>query len=266
MTPKKRKKTNIQKILNRPVQSNEQHSISPKKEGFLGWMSYMGWGLSIWLVPFWVSKLLDFYGKADVVYLLTFRGEVVWDGLYFLSWGLLILPIIIFYKSSYRLLCETVKGLFLFIGYEFIFLNFWALLSQWLDRNNDFWHLVLSIIVYFFMLFCCVFVECFRNKLSIAKKISCFMISFIGVLRTLFLFDWENFDKYLYLCVSLFFELVLPTLLLIGYLYYFYKKYKDGYRYVWLKVLLFPLFLFIPMGYEEEIIIKPEIVMGDPLY
>ena len=32
MTPKKRKKTNIQKILNCPVQSNEQHSISPKKE------------------------------------------------------------------------------------------------------------------------------------------------------------------------------------------------------------------------------------------
>jgi hypothetical protein len=171
---------------------------------------------------------------------------------------------IVFLKSPYLLLRETIKGLFLFIGYEFTFLIFLRLFSLWLDRNYEcFWDFGFSAIMYFFMMFCWVFVACFRKKLSIAEKIACFMIAFIGVLWTLFLFDWENFDKYLDLCVRSFFVLILPTLLLIGYLYYFYKKSKDGYRYVWLKVFLFSWWLFIPLEYME---IERVNSFGDPLY
>jgi hypothetical protein len=66
---------------------------------------------------------------------------------------------------------------------------------------------------------------------------------------------------------KLFLLFALLILLLFGYLYYFYKKSKDGYRYVWLKVFLFSWWLFIPLGYMEikrNTEIMP--IMGDTLY
>lgn len=83
------------------------------------------------------------------------------------------------------------------------------------------------------------------------------MIVIIGV--GIGLFSKEYYDLFLL------FELLIP--LLFGYLYYFYKKSKDGYRYVWLKALLFPLLFFIPI----EIVEVPDRwpdggLMGDTLY
>ena len=47
MTPPKRQKANIKKILDNPVQSKAQEILRPKKEGFWGWLSYLGLGLLI---------------------------------------------------------------------------------------------------------------------------------------------------------------------------------------------------------------------------
>ena len=47
MTPPKRQKANVKKILDNPVQSKAQELLRPKKEGFWGWLSYLGLGLLI---------------------------------------------------------------------------------------------------------------------------------------------------------------------------------------------------------------------------
>jgi hypothetical protein len=244
MTPQKRKKTNIQKILNRPVQSNEQHSISPKKEGFLGWMSYIGWALYIWLVLFVICNLCYSYCDGRVIFFVE-RLSSEYHLIALLS--SVILPMIVFLKSPYRFLHDIIK-IFLLTMINAIA---WMMLFQCFVWGEKCWNIggiILGVILGFIAFYC------FGNKLSSAQKILCFMIVIIGV--GIGLFSQEYYD--------LFLLFTLLILLLFGYLYYFYKKSKDGYRYVWLKVFLFSWWLFIPIEYKETGI--DNALMGDPLY
>ena len=134
MTPKKRKKTNIQKILNRPVQSNEQHSISPKKEGFLGWMSYIGWASYIWLVLFVISELCNLDCDGRVVFFAE-RFLSKYNIIPFLS--SLILPMIVFFKSPYRFLHDSIKIFLL----TMIYATAWMMLFQWFVWGEQCWNI-----------------------------------------------------------------------------------------------------------------------------
>ena len=250
MTPKKRVKADVQKILDNPVQSDVQQVISPKKEGFWGWMSYVGWALCLWFM------FNTFYGTIfiDNNRYLIFSGDWIFDflkdskylhytGLFFL-WTV---PCILFYKYPCPLLQSLSKILFFYPLCPVCF-------SLWIKIRYFEGAFIVFIFVYFMLLFSVLFYW-FRKKIAIGTIVA-FCIGSL-ILSDVFFEMW--FDNDVYYCIMLFY-ILLP----IPYLYYFYKKSKDGYRYVWLKALLFPLLLFIPITIKIEER-YPEGLMGDIL-
>lgn len=190
MTPQKRQKANVKKILDNPVQSKVQEVLRPKKEGFFGWLSYLGWSLLIIPFTFWFDDFLP----NDII------------------------PIYTIDKFDYYYLTQRLWGIGLIL----------AVINMIKFRN-------------------------YHSKVL-------FLISFcLSGLTTLFLFKlgtsridiphrllsiYSTNVRYYILYTLYFYSLC-------WYSYYFYKKSKTGYRWVWLKVLIPFLLPLLPLLFIE---------------
>ena len=239
MTPQKRVKADVQKILDNPVQSDAQQAIAPKKEGFWGWMSYVGWTLCLWFMfdmldvfrPIHMDErnFLIFLGTQILEFLDDFKGLVY--TVLFLLW---FMSFIIFYKSPYPLVRSFFYLLFFYL-FCAIHFGFWIIGAGYLKVGYVGYVGYMGVIFVYCMLLFEVLFYRFSTKIAIGITAAFFVGSLIIVLNDIFFKMQEDYFVML-------FYIPLP----IFYLYYFYKKSKDGYRYVWLKVLVFPLLLFIP--------------------
>ena len=253
MTPQKRKKANVQKILDNPVQSDAQQAIAPKKEGFWGWMSYVGWTLCLWFMFDMLCETIfidhnHFLILLEYYFFYFLKGsEYLYYAALFCSWTV---PCILLYKSPYPLLRSLSKILFfspLYVVYFYLWGRGFKALEGPLIVFAFIWTMsLLGVLFYLFI-----------------KKIAIILtaVFFIGMIAPYGIFLGK---------IGLDIEFPEPLLyifLFIPYLYYFYKKSKDGYRYVWLKALLFPLLFFIPIFFIPiETVEEPVGLMGDILY
>lgn len=181
MAPQKRKKINVQKILKNPVQSN-QKPLFMQKEGIWGWLSYIGWALTIVfpLIVFLYS-LFRYSSYLNLAFPLLDFGII---DLIVISLGIIITAVNI-WKSKYPLPNKCRK----------IILSIFVVLTIALEL------------------------------IAPDRLLELNMIWFIAWLWV-FLFFW--------------------------YLHYFYKKSKNGYRKVWLKVILFTIIPMLPLSYFVE--------------
>ena len=196
MTPQKRQKANVKKILDNPVQSKAQEILRPKKEGFFGWLSYLGWSL-------WCVFPLVLFVPTEID---TFLSEYeVWNTL----------------LDNYPLFILSSFG----IGF--------ALTLITMIRNK---HLHSKWIL--FVLFALTVIGNSIMLMTIDSPL------FMAIIITVIIFWIYS---------------------LCWYPYYFYKKSKEGYRYVWLKVLLFTFLPFLSfIGAEvEDRTVGP--MMGDTI-
>ena len=188
MTPQKRQKANVKKILDNPVQSKAQEVLRPKKEGFFGLLSYLGWSLMVF--PIW----------------------------------------------------ELIIRLFLHIPYHYV------AMPDWLP----------SPITIFFIGLNPTLITMIRHKHLHSKWILfvLFALTVIG-----------NFIMLMIINTPLFEAIIITVIIfwiysLCWYLYYFYKKSKEGYRYVWLKVLLFTFLPVLSFIGTEVVELRPIDVTG----
>ncbi len=214
-TPRKKRKANVQKILDNPVKSN-QKPLRVQKEGWLGWLSYIGFGLSFTLCILIILKLFiiilggiscsisnycDFHTKHALNIVSDIFSGVSDGGLIqlFLVCCFFTVPLtlaiagICAWKSNYPV-SERMKKFLLF---AFLFSVILSVFGMYIDpefEKEDF----------------------FRRNI-----IDRYIDVFFNYLYTQFC--------YLYI------------LGLFWYIYYFYKKSQDGYQDVWLKVILFTL-------------------------
>ena len=188
MTPQKRQKANVKKILDNPVQSKAQEILRPKKEGFFGWLSYLGWSLMFFLIGTWIILL----------FLHTSNYYVVMPD-WFPS------PLTIIFIGSILTLITMIKNK----------------------------HLHAKGVL--FALFALTVIGSSIMLMLIKMKIP--DLSEVAILDITTGFAYTIFCFYS----------------LCWYPYYFYKKSKEGYRYVWLKVLLFTFLPFLSfIGAEVE--------------
>ena len=181
MAPQKRKKANVQEILNNPVNSN-QKPLFKQKEGIWGWLSYIGWALTI------IFPLIVFlYNLFRYSYYLNLDFPLFDFGiinLIIISLGIII-TIVNIWKSKYPLSNKCRK----------IILSIFVVLTVILELIAPDNLLELNMIWFISWLWC-------------------------------FLLFW--------------------------YLHYFYKKSKDAYRKVWVKVILFTVIPMLPLSYFVE--------------
>lgn len=175
MTPQKRKKANVQEILKNPVQSN-QKPLFKQKEGIWGWLSYIGWALTIVfpLIVF-LYNLMSYYSSFDFLFLE--------------SW--------------------TVNLMVMLLGILITTVNIWK--SKYPLSN-----------------------KC-RNVVSLTFGLMIFFE---------FIFSPSNYNL-------MYFFLWLWSFLFFWYLHYFYRKSKDAYRKVWLKVILFTIIPMLSLSYLD---------------
>lgn len=176
MTPQKRQKANVKKILDNPVQSKAQELLRPKKEGFFGWLSYLGWSLMVFPMG---NAIIEYFLKVIRLYIDTpdWFPE----------------PLTIIFIGSILTLITMIR--YKYLPSKFVLFS-WFILAEIVTTVGFMTTLERNVL--------------FENVL---------------LAETTYLFFW--------------------TYSLCWYLYYFYKKSKEGYRYVWLKVLLFTFLPFL---------------------
>ncbi|MDY6407542.1 MAG: hypothetical protein SPL08_02400 [Pseudomonadota bacterium] len=196
MTPPKRKQANIKQILKNPIQS-KQPPLKFKKEGFWGWLSYIGFSLLV-IVPLakLVANLISFYTAVDGSAFIKFP----------------------FYE----------RGIF-----------------------------IPSIILIGFIL---TLVIMKKSPYHFSKLITNF---FVAILFALFIFEVYFFNDQTVDILILFVSFSTTWLAFtVWYIHFFIKKSKDGYRWVWLKVLLFSLIPVIPLFFYAKGFIFHSTEMG----
>lgn len=183
MTPPKRQKANVKKILDNPMQSKAQEILRPKKEGFFGWLSYLGWSL-------------------------------------------------MFFPMGH-----TIIELILHKPYHYV------AMPDWLP----------SPITIFFIGLIPTLITMIRHKHLHSKWILfvLFALTVIGNSIILMTIDPPLFGAIMITVI------IFWTYSLCWYLYYFYKKSKEGYRYVWLKVLLFTFLPVLSFIGTEVVELRP---------
>ena len=168
--------------------TKRKHStnVIPKKEGILGWLSYLG----CQFIVFSLIGILKISGSHA-------HGS---DGLGFLFLMGLVLTIPLMLKSKYPISLSTKTILFLFFAVATIIFELSIYAPE--DPSN-------------FLAHCgCEFTEIYKN-----------ILWFIG---------WFCFFSFLW------------------YLHYFYKKAKDGYQWVLLKIILFTLISLLLLIYHQR--------------
>lgn len=197
MAPQKRKKANVQEILKNPVNS-KQPLLRLKKEGILGWLSYLGYVFS---VIFWfVSFVCEYAGIVSFpLYSFTLVNIIC------VSFGLILTAITI-WKSPYNLSRKTKVTLF---------------------------------------------------------KIAIILTLLLEILACSF--EWEMLPFNILLGLT-----ILWLFLLFWYIHYFYCKSKDGYRKVWVKVIISSLFPFLLLLYFRDAVGfyygEPQHLAGDTMF
>ena len=179
MTPPKRQKANVKKILDNPVQSKAQEILRPKKEGFFGWLSYLGWSLMVFPM-----------GNAIIEYFLGVIGK---------------------------------------------YISF-----PWSDSDS----VILLICLFNGLILTLITMIKHKHLPSKFTLISLFALAVIGEVIMPMTYTTHSGTSVLFSVI------IVPLIIfwiysLCWYLYYFYKKSKEGYRYVWLKVLLFTFLPFL---------------------
>ena len=250
MTPKKRVKADVQKILDNPVQSDVQQVISPKKEGFWGWMSYVGWSLIILFYS--MSCLSWLYSEYEVIFFL-FHNE-------FISTIFTLLTIFLFIRNQvYSPYPRSFIGNVLLS----ILITFLICVSlHWLINGyNEIQGLILLLLT----LPCTWHLIKKTERKIFFKRYMPEAILFVILFLSLFYADMDSkFSKIIRVIITYYTYSIMPYITW-AYLCLFYKKSKDGYNRVWLKVLLFsilPLLFLLNIKIEER---YPEGLMGDIL-
>ncbi|MBE6446149.1 MAG: hypothetical protein E7021_01930 [Alphaproteobacteria bacterium] len=193
MAPPERKTANVQEILKNPVQSN-QKPLFKQKEGIWGWLSYIGWALTI-VFPLIVFLCNLFYFSSSL-------------------------------NLAFPLLDSGIINLIIiFVGVIITAVNIWK--SKY-PLSNKCRKIILSMFFIFTFL-----LELIASGNLLELNIICFTAWLWS-----FLFFW--------------------------YLHYFYRKSKDGYRKVWVKVILFTVIPILPLSYFVEDYYEP-LTMGDYL-
>jgi len=193
MAPPERKTANVQEILKNPVQSN-QKPLLKQKEGIWGWLSYIGWALTI-VFPLIVFLCNLFYFSSSL-------------------------------NLAFPLLDSGIINLIIiFVGVIITAVNIWK--SKY-PLSNKCRKIILSMFFIFTFL-----LELIASGNLLELNIICFTAWLWS-----FLFFW--------------------------YLHYFYRKSKDGYRKVWVKVILFTVIPILPLSYFVEDYYEP-LTMGDYL-
>ena len=91
MAPQKRKQANVKSILKNPVQS-EQSPLKFKKEGILGWLSYLGFSLTIVMTfASTLSQVIKYVSREEMVINFPFYDN--WSVMAFLLGFLLTLGV-----------------------------------------------------------------------------------------------------------------------------------------------------------------------------
>ena len=257
MSPKRKPKANVQEILNNPVRSTKQKGVKPKREGFLGWMTYLGWSMMVWTI---LLLVLPIFGYArDYEARLPSPFSSLSLGLSFLLFSVISMLLFakIWLNSSCRQSISFIErtllaGVTVFVvsvSIFGIFMNFDGAIWFWCS-----W--LLSVVI-------------FRMMIKI-RWAQFFKLYGIGVILS-FVFVLVSVCEMCldYIVFGLLGLYVVYWIYAIGsYLYIFYKKSKDGYNKVWLKVFLFTLLPFLSLfsvRFELNVSYEPG-VMGDVLY
>ena len=270
MSPKRKPKANVQEILNNPVRSTKQKGVKPKREGFLGWMTYIGWSMMVWTIL--LLGLSIFESASDYEVQLPFPFSSLSLGLSFLLFSVIAMLLFakIWLNSSYRQSISFIErallaGVTVFVVSVFIFgifVNFDDAFAPGIGGKEG----IRFLICYSWLLS----VVIFRMMIKI-RWAQFFKLYGIGVILSfvfvLVLVGCEMCRDYI--VFGLLGLYVVYWIYAIGsYLYIFYKKSKDGYNKVWLKVFLFTLlpFLFLfSVRFKLNSPYEPG-VMGDVLY
>lgn len=274
MSPKKKPKANVQEILNNPVRSTKQKGVKPKREGFLGWMTYLGWSMMVWAILLLGLSIFDFASDYEVQLPSPFSFLYLSLSLFNSALLFSVIAMLLFAKiwlnSSYRQSISFIErtllaGVTVFVVSVFIFgafVNFDDAFALGIGGKEG----IRFLICYSWLLG----VVIFRMMIKI-RWTQFFKLYGIGVILS-FVFVLVSVECEMCLDYIVF---GLPGLYVVywiyaigSYLYIFYKKSKDGYNKVWLKVFLFTLlpFLFLfSVRFKLNIPYEPG-VMGDVLY
>ena len=245
MSPKRKPKANVQEILNNPVRSTKQKGVKPKREGFLGWMTYIGWSMMVGTILLLVLPIFNYASDYEAQWPSTFLP---------LSFPLfsVLLFAKIWLNSSYRqgisfierILLAGVTVFVVSVSIFGIFMNFDGAIWFWCS-----W--LLSVVI-------------FRMMIKI-RWAQFFKLYGIGVILSfVFVLVLVGCEMCLdYIFFGLLGLYVVYWIYAIGsYLYIFYKKSKDGYNKVWLKVFLFTLLPFLSLFSVRFELYEPYIGMG----
>lgn len=253
MLPKRKPKVNIQKILNNPVQGNAQTALGSNKEGFWGWMTYIGWSAIIFVLMavcflHYDKTIAQILGDIFVEPLSTGEKHQYYHSLkgfvfpYFSTWTnkmlclISIVGVLSFLKVycdlhshhnmsfSERIFLYCVTPIVLLISFILILCDTFNVRFT-LEYTDVCIFLGLNVITFYFMI-----------KIGIKKFLKLYGI---GGILPIFFAVTSGYTITSPIKISIY---AFAFIYVIGcYLYLFYRKSKDGHKRVWLKVFLFTI-------------------------
>ncbi|MBR5130671.1 MAG: hypothetical protein IKV03_05555 [Alphaproteobacteria bacterium] len=253
MPPKRKPKVNVKEILNNPVQDSAQINTTSKKEGFWGWMTYIGWSAIIFVL---MSICFLHYDKTIAQILGDIFVEPLSSGEKHQNYHYLkgfVFPYFSTWTNKILCLISAVSAL--------AFLKVYCDLHShhnmsFTERLFLYYVTPIVLLISFILILCDTFHVRFTLEYTDVciflglNVIICYFMIKIGIKKFLKLYGIGGILPIFFVIASGY-TITSPAkisiyaftfIYVIGcYLYLFYKKSKDGYKRIWLKVFLFTI-------------------------